>query len=288
MSKTYNIKGDTIFSVNDDGSITTIATIDNCGKITPVNRRPYIYVEADLIRALEEIVSLKHELSKATEALDKLRQRPQLDSTRSTTSTIFNNMESLTNWMKILMGSNVFLSIVTIAVLIFYTGSVKNVSNSSIMSKDSIVGAVIDSKGAAVQTKAINKDVDLTRLPLIIKDIAIANVDKKGTIISDYGKEIESSKTKYLKPRITYFGVKNNTTTLRVKWVMPDGSLRKGKSSIGDYSQIEDCVLSVGKIDKLCLRSWGTNKEGNWGKGDYNIEIWYEDILLIRKPFTIK
>lgn len=51
MSKYSTSRTIQFFSVNDDGSSTTIATIDSRGEITPVNRRPYIHLETELQRA---------------------------------------------------------------------------------------------------------------------------------------------------------------------------------------------------------------------------------------------
>lgn len=80
------------------------------------------------------------------------------------------------------------------------------------MGKDSIVDVDTDSNNIAVQTMAMKKEADLTKLSLIIKDVKIANTDENGTVISDFGKVIDSHKTKYLMPQITYFGIKNSTT----------------------------------------------------------------------------
>lgn len=77
--KIFNIKDNTIFSVNDDGSITTIATIDRRGEITPVNRHPYIHLEMELEHARQQVSSLQKELSNMKEELDKLRQRLQIE-----------------------------------------------------------------------------------------------------------------------------------------------------------------------------------------------------------------
>lgn len=305
MPKTYNIKDNTIFSVNDDGSITTVATIDSRGDISPVNRRSYVHLEKELHHANDQIYSLQKELSKSKEELDKLQQRLQIKikdkktieselkritpieselTWRKGVNNKLLNISSSSKWMKILMGGSVFLSIVIIAVLFFYTGSM---NSSPVVGKDFIVSMHEDSANVAVPTKTLLKEVDLTKLPLIIKDVAIANVENDGTIISDYGKAINSRKTKYLEPQITYFGIKKGTTTLRVKWINSDGSIRKGASSIGDFSQVEGYNLTIGKNDKIVLRGWGSTKEGNWGKGDYAIEIWYDDIMLIHKQFTI-
>ena len=81
--------------------------------------------------------------------------------------------------MKLLMGGSGFLSIIMIAVLFFYTGSVKKVNNSYLVGKDSIVDVDTDSNNIAVQTIAMKKEVDVKKLDLIIKDIKIAQTDEK-------------------------------------------------------------------------------------------------------------
>ena len=39
--------------------------------------------------------------------------------------------------------------------------------------------------------------------------------------------------------------------------------------------------------NKRELSGWGNEKKGNWAKGTYKIEIWYNDMCLKTKSFTL-
>lgn len=129
--------------------------------------------------------------------------------------------------------------------------------------------------------------LNLSSLPMIITDVLIGNVDFDGNIETAYGKKISESGTMYLKPKVKYFGIKSGIQTLRVRWIKPDGSISKGNTSIGNFSQVSGYNISSGKNDEICLSGWGGKNKGHWFAGQYFIEIWYDDIRLIRKPFTI-
>lgn len=124
------------------------------------------------------------------------------------------------------------------------------------------------------------------KLPLIIKDIEIANGDYDGNVETDYGKKIYASSTMYLQPRIKYIGFISDYKTLKVKWYNPDGSLRTGKSSPEGFTQSETYYIMT-ESNTLTLRGWGNKNKGHWKKGTYRIEIWYEDICLKAKTFTV-
>lgn len=124
------------------------------------------------------------------------------------------------------------------------------------------------------------------KLPLIIKDIEIANGDYDGNVETDYGKKIYASSTMYLQPRIKYIGFISDYKTLKVKWYNPDGSLRTGKSSPEGFAQSETYYIMT-ESNTLTLRGWGNKNKGHWKKGTYRIEIWYEDICLKAKTFTV-
>ncbi len=124
------------------------------------------------------------------------------------------------------------------------------------------------------------------KLPLIIKDIEIANGDYDGNVETDYGKKIYASSTMYLQPRIKYIGFISENKTLKVKWYTPDGSLSTGNSSPEGFSQSETYYIMT-ESNTLTLRGWGNKNKGHWQKGTYRIEIWYEDICLKAKTFTV-
>lgn len=124
------------------------------------------------------------------------------------------------------------------------------------------------------------------KLPLIIKDIEIANADNNGNIDTDYGRKIYGSRTMYFQPRIKYIGFISENKTLKVKWYTPDGSLSTGNSSPEGFSQSETYYIKT-ESNTLTLRGWGNKNKGHWKKGTYRIEIWYEDICLKAKTFTV-
>ena len=132
---------------------------------------------------------------------------------------------------------------------------------------------------------AIPSDYDETRLPEIYS-IEIGNVTYDYDVITDYGETIYSSETKYLCPRIRYKSYADRSYKFDVKWIMPDGSIRRGDSSPAGYSTSDSYFLSYGEgTNKLV--GWGSKTKGNWKAGDYTIEIWCEGTLLKRKEFTI-
>ncbi|MEE0976365.1 MAG: hypothetical protein UH543_01345, partial [Bacteroidales bacterium] len=132
---------------------------------------------------------------------------------------------------------------------------------------------------------AIPSDYDETRLPKIYS-IEIGNENYDGDRITDYGEKIYSSETMYLAPKIRYKSYADRSYTFDVKWIKPDGSIRRGDSSPAGYSQSKSYYLSYGEGNKV-LRGWGNDTKGNWKAGNYAIEIWCEGTLLKRKEFTI-
>ncbi len=123
--------------------------------------------------------------------------------------------------------------------------------------------------------------------PIIIKDIEIGNRDSKGTLETNYGEKLHSSKTMYLAPEITYIGCNTGQTIkLRIKWYDSRGVLSTGPTSAGGYST-EDTLYVESGTNTAELKGWGNDEAGNWGNGTYRIEIWYEGICLGTKTFKI-
>lgn len=122
--------------------------------------------------------------------------------------------------------------------------------------------------------------------PIIINDISIANTQKGGGTINDYGYTIYSSNARFLTPRIKYRGLCSGTKTLKVKWYLPNGSVLTGTTSSGGYSQSHSVYISSGE-NTLTLEGWGWETPGNYKSGSYRIEIWYENTCLKSKTFTI-
>ena len=128
-------------------------------------------------------------------------------------------------------------------------------------------------------------DYDETRLPDIYS-IEIRNEPLKGDPITDYGETIYSSETMYLCPRIRYKSYADRRYKFDIKWINPDGSQRRSKSSPAGYTDSDSCTLSYGE-GTCSLDGWGNEIKGHWKAGKYAIEIWCEGTLLKRKEFTI-
>ena len=122
--------------------------------------------------------------------------------------------------------------------------------------------------------------------PMIISDIQIANCYKNGNAETDYGNTIYSYRTMFLKPKIKYYGLTYGSHNLKVKWYNPDGTLSTGSSSSSGFSQSDNVYVYTGYNERK-LRGWGNETKGNWSKGNYRVEIWYGNVCLKSKEFTI-
>lgn len=123
--------------------------------------------------------------------------------------------------------------------------------------------------------------------PMDITNIEIASVDYENDFITQYGRSIWSYETKYLKPRITYNGLVSGNKTLKVKWYSPSGSLQTGLSSPSGCTFSQTVYISEAQNQTISLKGWGSNTYGNWRSGTYRLEIWYENVCLKAKTFTI-
>ncbi len=123
-------------------------------------------------------------------------------------------------------------------------------------------------------------------MPILISKIEIGNVFVNGNIETDYGNRIHSSRTMFLKPRITYKGVKTSENiNLYVRLYTPSG-LSTGNSSPRGYSYSSSIYVYSGENSDYLI-GWGRDKVGHWDAGNYRIEIWYGDVCLKSQSFTI-
>lgn len=125
-------------------------------------------------------------------------------------------------------------------------------------------------------------------IPILITDIEIANVYNDGSIETSYGSSIYSSGTMYLKPRITYTGVRTGESiTLYARLYGTSGTLQTGNSSPSGYTFSNSMTVSSGEGNTYELSGWGSSSKGNWGRGSYRYEIWYGNVCLRAKTFTL-
>lgn len=123
--------------------------------------------------------------------------------------------------------------------------------------------------------------------PINITNIEIGNTYYDGSIETNYGSTIYSSYTMFLKPRITYTGINTGRSiNLKIRWYRPNGTMSSGDSSPSGFSQQESLYVYSGSNTET-LQGWGNKTKGHWGKGTYRIEIWYGNVCLKAKTFTI-
>lgn len=123
--------------------------------------------------------------------------------------------------------------------------------------------------------------------PMIITKIEIGNQCDDGKMYDDFGEKIYGSNTMYLKPRITYYGLKSSTSIrLNVKLFDSDGVMHTGKTSPEGYSYADDISIYFGR-NSCVLSGWGNKNKGHYKAGSYRIEIWYKDVCLKSFRFTI-
>lgn len=125
-------------------------------------------------------------------------------------------------------------------------------------------------------------------IPILITDIEIANVYNDGSIETSYGSTIYSSGTMYLRPRITYTGIRTgDSIKLYARLYGTSGTLRTGESSPSGYTFSNSMTVLSGDENTHELLGWGNSNKGYWKSGSYRYEIWYGNICLGTKTFSI-
>ncbi len=124
--------------------------------------------------------------------------------------------------------------------------------------------------------------------PIHISKIEIGNIDENNNVISDFGKPIYDDQTKYLTPKIYYYGFGAGWYTLKIKIFNPDGSLSQGNSSPKDCSYTSDLYVNSEEGNTYCdIEGWGGKEAGHWWSGSYRLEVWYGNTILYVKHFKV-
>lgn len=325
MSKRFGIEGEMIYCVNDDGSVTNIAIIDlEDGDIRPVDNETWYSEQESEIEELKKVQDNHSKLLCLVTDTNKqivTTKSVVTDLVRNANKGLLNSISNIKNIGIICIGCIVLFLVVSVFTVIgdFFPNIVplSCVHITKIVHillvllavisvillvvtyyRQSLIADKIQSvKNSSELLSPIHcnenevydfvNQLNLSSLPMIVTDVLIGNTDYNGNVVTEYGKKISESETMYLTPKVKYFGIKSGVQTLRVRWIKPDGSISKGNVSLGNFSQISGYNLSSGKNDEICLSGWGGTNKGHWIAGQYFIEIWYDDIRLIRKPFTI-
>lgn len=126
------------------------------------------------------------------------------------------------------------------------------------------------------------------QIPILITNMELGNINSNGDVVTSYGSTIYSNNTMYLQLRITYTGINTGKDIrLYIKLYTPDGTLSTCSSSPYGYSFSSDLNVISGEKNITTLTSWGSATPGQWGSGSYRFEIWYDNVCLKAKSFTI-
>lgn len=325
MSKRFEIEGEMIYCVNDDGSVTNIAIIDlEDGDIRPVDNETWY---SELESEIEDLKKVQDNHSKLLSLVSDTNKQIATtksvvaDLVRTANNGLLNSISHIKNigyicigcialflgvsvftviddffpeilpvsWtqiIKIIHIILIFFAVLSVILLIVICLKYSRLANKiqSVKNSYEVLSTIHCNENEVYDF--VNQ-LNLSSLPMVITDVLIGNTDYNGNIETEYGRKILESGTMYLKPKVKYFGIKSGVQTLRVRWIKPDGSISKGNASLGNFSQVSGYNISSGKNDEIYLSGWGGTNKGHWVAGQYFIEIWYDDIRLIRKPFTI-
>lgn len=125
-----------------------------------------------------------------------------------------------------------------------------------------------------------------TSLPFTFSSASIGITNSEGTIITEFGSSLYSSKTKYLSPKIYLNGITPGTYTIYIKMYMPSGELSTGTGSPSGYSYSETLSVKSG-LNSYIVKGWGSNNAGHWASGNYRFEFYYNGIKFGEKAFMI-
>lgn len=143
-----------------------------------------------------------------------------------------------------------------------------------------------DERDAARRELSSFRDWIGETIPLAITDIEMANTYYDGSIETNYGSTLYSSRSMYFKPRIQYIGFTNGNKTLYIKLYTPSGTLSTGTSSPSGYSYSHSIYIMNGQ-NSAVLSGWGNRTQGHWPAGTYRIEVWYNGSCLKSKSFNV-
>lgn len=118
-----------------------------------------------------------------------------------------------------------------------------------------------------------------------INSVAIANINKSGEVITDYGSRLYDYNSRYLKPRLQVNVSTPGTYDIYVKFYAPSG-LSTGPKSPSGYSYFSSVTMTSGN-GTYYLDGWGGETSGQWKEGNYRFEFYYKDNKIWEESFTI-
>lgn len=147
----------------------------------------------------------------------------------------------------------------------------------------------VKKKKAELERLRKEKEAAKTAYMKIIR-IEFANVDKQGDIIDPYGSTLFASEMKYLKPKIIYDGILDDTkkVLLYCKIFSPNGTLESGENSPSGYTYSNSYWVWPGRNNSILLDGWGNSTISNFTSGKYTLELWFEGVRIYQTTIAIK
>ncbi|WP_075556668.1 hypothetical protein [Parabacteroides timonensis] len=155
----------------------------------------------------------------------------------------------------------------------------------NVLRKDSI--RMLNCEKENIESEYSNFKSLLTNVfPFIIDSVEVGNVDNDFNLETDYGAVIYSKNTMFLAPCLYYKGLKEVSITLYVRLYTSDGMFSNATISPNGYTYSCDVTVYSGN-NTVKLPGWGGRNRGYWCSGSYRYEIWYNNVCLKAKTFTI-
>lgn len=122
-----------------------------------------------------------------------------------------------------------------------------------------------------------------------IKGVDFANSFAGGSIIDAYGETLYVSEIKYLKPRVSYDGLLDDTRLISIfcKIYRPDGTLMNKLASPSGYSFSHIFKVQMGYDNFYEFPAWGSDSDGFFVAGTYRFELWFGGSRIYQTSFEV-
>ena len=122
-----------------------------------------------------------------------------------------------------------------------------------------------------------------------ITKVEFANSDEDGNFINPYGFTRYDADIRLLRPRISYNSLIDEPkyVTIDCKIVSPQGKILQNEDSPNGYTYTCGVWVQDGTDKKIQLPAWGSTYGDYYQAGDYQLELWFEDKLILRHTFTV-
>ncbi len=285
------------FSISKESKITLAFNEDDKGKITDAIRHYH-----NVIVTMDN--TTPSSFARTVERLNS--ENAKLQEEKNTLETEIGNLTKQKKQYKwvVILSILVVLGLITISLFNQNVNDLKQTISDRENSIDSLNNVVSDrdntiynQKQEILSVKANLRIVneELNESKKLIEDISMyspisASEMEVKNESEDYGESIYSSNTTYIYPKLTVHSLIEGSIDLYTKFYRPDGSLSRsstsGVSPVG-FSYKNTVSLSKNQTTTVYLSGWGGNDKGHWTRGTYRIEVWYNNVCIKAKTFTI-